>query len=162
MSDETVMKHAEAMSDALGDESWRSWTQEQAGEVKEVLDSLRRMVRDRDDGCCISCPPASNPAHDPVTCTCCQIALGATKERDAREAGHGEAFGIVLDRLTGAERGVVKARAEREDARRFARDLVEKVRRIQAHIEAGGANEELTAATVLCSEILTEDEWGTV
>lgn len=86
MSDETVMKHAEAMSDALGDESWRSWTQEQAGEVKEVLDSLRRMVRDRDDGCCISCPPASNPAHDPVTCTCCQIALGATKERDAREA----------------------------------------------------------------------------
>jgi len=107
-------------------------------------------------------PPASSPAHDPVTCTCCQIALGATKERDAREAGHGEAFGIVLDRLTTAERGVAKARAEREDARRFARSLVEKVRRIQGHIEAGGANDELTAATVLCSEILAEDEWGTV
>lgn len=129
MSDETVMKHAEAMADALGDESWRSWTQEQAHEVEEVLDILRRMVHDRDDGCCISCPPASSPAHDPVTCTCCQLALAATKERDAR---------------------------------RFARNLVEKVRRIQAHIEAGGASEELTAATVLCSEILAEDEWGAI
>jgi hypothetical protein len=28
------------------------------------------------------------------------------------------------------------------------------VQKIQAHIEAGGANEELTAATVLCSELL--------
>lgn len=62
------------------------------------------------------------------------------------------------------ELGATAARAEqeREDARRFARSLVEKVRRIQSHIEAGGANEELTAATVLCSEILAEDEWGTV
>lgn len=107
-------------------------------------------------------PPASSPAHDPVTCICCQIALGAAKERDKREAGHGEAFGIVLDQLTDAKRGVVKARAEREDTRRFARRLVEKVRRIQGHIEAGGANDELTAATVLCSEILAEDEWGMV
>jgi len=32
-------------------------------------------------------PPASSPAHDPMTCTCCQIALAATKDRDAREAG---------------------------------------------------------------------------
>jgi len=107
-------------------------------------------------------PPASSPAHDPLTCTCCQIALAATKERDAREAGHGEAFGTVLDRLTDAARGVVKARAEREDARRFARNLAEKVRRIQGHIEAGGANEELTAATVLCSAILAEAERGMV
>ncbi len=103
MSDETVMKHAEAMADALGDESWRSWTQEQAGEVEAVLDSLRRIVRDRDDGCCISFPPASSPAHGPVTCTCCQIALAATRERDAREAGHGEAFATLLDRLVHAE-----------------------------------------------------------
>jgi len=38
------------------------------------------------------------------------------------------------------------------------RRIIEKVRRIQRHVEAGGANEELTAATVLCSEILAEAE----
>lgn len=31
---------------------------------------------------------------------------------------------------------------------------VEKVKAIQAHVEAGGANEELTAATVLCSALI--------
>jgi len=31
---------------------------------------------------------------------------------------------------------------------------------VREHIEAGGANEPLTAATVLCSEIIAEDEWG--
>ena len=38
--------------------------------------------------------------------------------------------------------------------------VVEKVRIIQSHIEAGGANEELTAATVLCSEIIASTERG--
>lgn len=109
MSDKTVLERASAMAECLGDESWRDWTQEQAHEVEEVLDSLRRMVRDRDDGCCISCDPR----------------LGAASA-----------------------------------ARQFARNLVEKVRRIQGHIEAGGANEELTAATVLCSEIIAEGEYG--
>ena len=51
-----------------------------------------------------------------------------------------------------------KAEQEREDVLRFAKSLAEKVRRVQAHIEAGGANEELTVATVLCSEILAEAE----
>jgi hypothetical protein len=234
MSDQTVMNRAEGMAAALGDESWRSWTQEQANEVEEVIDSLRRMVRDRDDGCCISCPPASSPAHDPLTCTCCQIALAATKERDTRAAmsmmasgvcsmcGSPGPIGSVCDRCPCAytragigptcddcgtqlphgsedpssgiklcpdaphgcqarrraaaaraadekldgyrELGgaTAKAKQEREDARRFARSLVAKVRRVQAHIEAGGANKDLTAATVLCSEIIAEDEWGTV
>jgi len=53
-----------------------------------------------------------------------------------------------------------RAVTERADARRFATRLVEKVRQVQGHIEAGGANEHLTAATVLCSEIIAEDEWG--
>jgi hypothetical protein len=38
--------------------------------------------------------------------------------------------------------------------------VVEKVKTIQAHIEGGGANEELTAATVLCSEIIASIERG--
>lgn len=45
MTDETVMRHAEAMADALGDESWRSWTQEQANEVGETLDNLHAALR---------------------------------------------------------------------------------------------------------------------
>jgi len=111
---------------------------------------------------CVKCGLAYTMITSAVEYMRCPACLAAEDERDAKDAGNGEAFGIVLDRLTGAERGVAKARAERDDARQFARRLVEKVRRIQGHIEAGGANEDLTAATVLCSEILAEDEWGTV
>jgi len=110
VSDKSVLEYAEGMADGLGDGTWKTWDQEQAHEVEEVLDSLRAMVRDRDDGCCISCDPRLGDANS---------------------------------------------------ARQFARRLVEEVRRIQAHIEAGGANEELTAATVLCSKIIAEEKYGT-
>jgi len=89
MSDKTVVEHAEEMADALEDGTWKTWSHERGYEVKEVLDSLCAMVRDRDE-----------------------------------------------------DRG-------------FARRLVEKVRRVQKHIEAGCSHEELM---VLCSEILAEDE----
>lgn len=46
MSDKSVLEYAEGMADALGDGTWKTWTQEQAHEVEEVLDSLRAMVRD--------------------------------------------------------------------------------------------------------------------
>ncbi len=47
-----------------------------------------------------------------------------------------------------------------DDCRVLREDAAEKVRRIQGHIEAGGANEELTAATVLCSELLADIDGG--
>jgi len=50
-SDQAVMDDSSAMADALGDESWRAWDQEQADEVEAAIDILRRMVRNLREQC---------------------------------------------------------------------------------------------------------------
>jgi len=43
MSDRSVLNYASGMADALGDGTWKTWSQKQAHEVEETLDSLRVM-----------------------------------------------------------------------------------------------------------------------
>jgi len=44
VSDECDLGRVSGMADALGDESWRSWTQEQASEAEAMLDQLLARV----------------------------------------------------------------------------------------------------------------------
>lgn len=78
---------------------------------EEVLIRLRNarvLLRDarvllRDATTALGFPQASSPAHDPLTCPCCQIALEVTKERDYYEALADE----LNQRIGGMNNGMV-------------------------------------------------------
>jgi hypothetical protein len=85
----------------------------------------------------------------------------ATERIFATWCGHGMTLASRHHAMTLARAAVEPLLDEVERLRARLNEMREKVRRVQACIEAGGANEELTAATALCSEILTVGELET-